>query len=68
MRGELLLSERLYGALLYLYPKTFRAAYGEQMRLTFRDACQVAYRQGGAAPLKWYAPQHGGQEKHTALA
>ncbi len=44
MRGGLLVSERLYGALLYLYPEKFRAAYGQQMRLTFRDACRVAYR------------------------
>jgi hypothetical protein len=51
MRGELLLSERLYGALLYLYPKKFRAAYGQQMRLTFRDACQVAYHRNGAGSL-----------------
>ena len=51
MRGELLVSERLYGALLYLYPKKFRAAYGQQMRLTFRAACQVAYRQNGAGGL-----------------
>jgi len=51
MRGKLLLSERLYVALLYLYPKKFRAAYGEQMRLTFRDACWVAYHQNGAGGL-----------------
>ena len=51
MRGELLVSERLYGALLYLYPKKFRAAYGQQMRLTFRDACRVAYRRNGAGGL-----------------
>ena len=51
MRGELLVSERLYGALLYLYPKKFRAAYGQQMRLTFRDACRVAYHRNGAGAL-----------------
>ena len=51
MRGELLVSERLYRALLYLYPKQFRAAYGGQMRLTFRDACRVVYRQNGAGGL-----------------
>ena len=51
MRGGLLVSERLYGALLHLYPKQFRAAYSEQMRLTFRDACQVAYRQNGTSGL-----------------
>jgi len=51
MRGELLLSERLYRALLYLYPKQFRAAYGQQMRLTFRDACRAAYRRNGTGGL-----------------
>ena len=51
MRSELLLSERLYWALLYLYPKQFRAAYGQQMRQTFRDACRAAYGQNGAGGL-----------------
>ena len=51
MRGELLLIERLYGGLLYLYPKPFRAAYGQHMRLTFRDACRVAYHRHGARGL-----------------
>jgi hypothetical protein len=51
MRGELLVTERLYGALLHLYPKEFRAAYGRQMRLTFRDACRVAYGRNGARGL-----------------
>ena len=47
MRGKFLVSERLYGALLYLYPKKFRAFYGQQMRLTFRDACRVTYHRNG---------------------
>jgi len=51
MRGKLLISEWLYRVLLYLYPKGFRAAYGQQMRLTFRDACRDAYRRGGAGGL-----------------
>jgi hypothetical protein len=51
MPGAGPVSERLYAALLYLYPKKFRAAYGQQMRLTFRDACQVAYHRNGAAGL-----------------
>jgi len=51
MRGELLVSERLYGALLYLYPKQFRATYSQQMRLTFRDACRVAYHRNGVGGL-----------------
>src|SRR5262245_41357398 len=51
MRGELSFSERLYRALLYLYPKEFRAACSQQMRLTFRDACRVAYHQYGSVGL-----------------
>ncbi|MBK9055590.1 MAG: hypothetical protein IPL78_33205 [Chloroflexi bacterium] len=51
MRDKLLVSEWLYGVLLYLYPKRFRAVYGQQMRLTFRDACWDAYRRGGAGGL-----------------
>jgi hypothetical protein len=51
MRGKLLVSEQLYGALLSLYPKKFRVAYGQQMRLTFRDACRVAYHRNGAGGL-----------------
>jgi hypothetical protein len=51
MRGKFLISERLYRALLYLYPKKFRATYGQQMRLTFRDACRGAYHRNGASGL-----------------
>jgi len=51
MSGRLLISEQLYEVLLYLYPKKFRAAYSLQMRLTFRDACRVAYRQNGGGGL-----------------
>ncbi len=51
MRGKFLVSERLYGALLCLYPKAFRAAYGPQMRLTFRDACRAAYHRSGMGGL-----------------
>jgi len=51
VRAELRRSERLFGALLYLYPKEFRLAHGQPMRLTFRDACQAAYRRKGAGGL-----------------
>jgi hypothetical protein len=51
MQGKHRMSEQLYGALLYLYPKTFRAAYRHQMRLTFRDACRVAYHRNGVGGL-----------------
>src|SRR5262245_6366468 len=46
-----LFSERLYKLLLHVYPKKVRAAYGQQMSLTFRDACRVAYRRKGAGGL-----------------
>lgn len=51
MRGVLFVSERLYGALLHLYPRAFQAAYARQMRLTFRDACRAAYQRGGVGGL-----------------
>jgi hypothetical protein len=51
MRGEFPVSERLYGALLYLYPKKFRTLYGQQMRLTFRDSCRIAYHRNGTVGL-----------------
>lgn len=51
MGDNLWLSEKLYGLLLYLYPKPFRATYKAQMRLTFRDVCRVAYHQNGTRGL-----------------
>jgi hypothetical protein len=45
------MSEQLYAALLILYPRRFRAAYGQHMRLTFRDACRAAYRRNGTGGL-----------------
>jgi hypothetical protein len=51
MHGKHRMSEQLYAALLYLYPEEFRAAYGQQMRLTFRDVCRVAYHQNGMGGL-----------------
>ena len=51
MQRELLISERLYSALLNLYPPTFRAMHGQQIRLTFRDACRDAYRRRGILGL-----------------
>ena len=51
MPDRLLFSERLYKMLLYLYPKEFRAAYSQQMCLTFRDACRAAYGQNGVGGL-----------------
>jgi len=51
MQDKHRMSEQLYAVLLYLYPEKFRAAYGQQMRLTFRDACRVAYHRNGARGL-----------------
>lgn len=51
MGDKFRLIEGLYGILLYLYPKPFRATYGEQMRLTFRDGCRVAYHRDGMGGL-----------------
>lgn len=46
-----MVSERLYEVLLYLYPKEFRTVYGQQMCLTFRDACRIAYHRNGTVGL-----------------
>ena len=49
-------SERVYRALLLLYPAEFRQRYGQPMVQLFRDVCRDAYRQGGAeALLHWWA-------------
>lgn len=51
MQGEVLIAEWLYAVLLHLYPKKFRTVYAQQMRLTFRSACQAAYRRNGIGGL-----------------
>jgi len=51
MPDRLLFSERLYKLLLNLYPATFRAAYGQQMCLTFRDTCRAAFHRNGTVGL-----------------
>ena len=51
MLRKFLVSEWLCRALLCLYPKEFRAVYGQQMCLTFRDACRTAYRRNGIFAL-----------------
>ena len=51
--GGLLLaaSERLYGALLALYPEAFRRRYASEMRRDFRDLSREALEEGGGAEL-----------------
>lgn len=41
----LLLSSRLYGLLLFIYPPHFRDEYGSHMAQVFRDCCREAYQQ-----------------------
>ncbi len=48
---SLILSTRLYQALLSVYPSEFRQAYGGLMLQVFRDSCQRALRESGAAGL-----------------
>jgi hypothetical protein len=43
----LLLAERLYAALLFLYPAEYRREYGALMRQFFRDVTQEKYQQQG---------------------
>lgn len=45
----LTLSNRLYEWLLVLYPAPFRAEFGEEMSLLFRDCCRDAHRERGTA-------------------
>lgn len=40
-------STRLYAALLQLYPKRFREAYGEELLQVFRDCARDGHRSGG---------------------
>lgn len=50
------ISERVYRALLNLYPADFRRTYRQPMLQVFRDVCRDAYRQGGAWGLaQWWA-------------
>ena len=51
MQGKHWMFGTAYAALLILYPRQFRAAFGQQMRLAFRDACQAAYSRNGAVGL-----------------
>lgn len=39
--------DRLYRGLLLAYPRSFRQAYGRQMREAFRDRCRGALERGG---------------------
>jgi hypothetical protein len=48
---SLILSTRLYQALLAVYPSEFRQAYGGPMLQVFRDCTQRALRESGAAGL-----------------
>jgi hypothetical protein len=44
-------SERVYEALLLMYPKTFRDAYGPQMAQVFGDLCRVQREKAGPIGL-----------------
>ncbi len=44
-------SQRLYGALLALYPQTFRNKYGAEMRRDFRELSREGLEEGGATEL-----------------
>ena len=53
-RGAALLlaaSERLYGALLALYPRHFRRRYAAEMRRDFRDLSREGLKEGGGREL-----------------
>jgi protein tyrosine kinase modulator len=44
-------SERLYGALLSLYPRSFRRRYAEEMRRDFADLSREGLEEGGGTEL-----------------
>jgi capsular polysaccharide biosynthesis protein len=46
-------SEKIFAALILLFPKKFRARYGEPMRQFFRDECREAQRNNGALIRLW---------------
>lgn len=48
---SLILSARLYQALLAVYPSEFRQAYGSPMLQVFRDCCRRALGEAGSAGL-----------------
>lgn len=49
------LSERVYCALLVLYPADFRREYGQHMTQVFRDVCRDVYGRGGRQELmNWW--------------
>lgn len=49
------LSDRVYRALLILYPADFRREYGRHMAQVFRDSCRDVYRQSGAGAMaRWW--------------
>jgi putative ABC transport system permease protein len=45
--GRASLSERIYGALLKLYPSDFRREFGDQIHLQFREECWEEKSRGG---------------------
>ncbi len=47
MNKALAFSMWLYGLFLYIYPATFRRAYGSRMARVFRDSCRDALQQHG---------------------
>ena len=42
-------SARLYGALLFLYPKAFRRHYAREMRRDFQELSREGLEEGGGA-------------------
>jgi hypothetical protein len=50
-QNALVLAERLYRTLLFVYPETHRREYGPLMVQLFRDLCRDFYRQRGFAGL-----------------
>ncbi len=48
---SVVLSDRVYRALVRVYPRRFRRQYRDDMALVFRDSCREAYRHEGVRGL-----------------
>src|SRR5258708_4848533 len=52
----IVISERIYRCLLFLYPRAFKQRYSHEMAQTFRDCCREAlHLHGLAGVMGWWS-------------
>lgn len=61
------LAHRLYGLLLFLYPRSFRIEHGREMGQTFRSLLGEARVRGGVRGITWFCLQTLGDVVTTAI-